>query len=283
MIPSSSRAWVSRARSGSCITSLTISVATVGSMPRWTYMLRSSAASPSGLRRSDRRSTSSSRSMSSRWAVMDRYSPAAMEKDPAISPATPARRTNEAPGLAPATPRTRETLVTRPSLIPKTAARAPPPRTSRCWWTGMASCSCAWVTRLSVVRCSRPGSVPQRNRTLTSEEHSMTTIVDGVDAFHELVGKELGYSEWQTITQDRVNLFAEATDDHQWIHVDPERAKDGSLRSGHRPRVPDALAGPGPVEQGHPRREHQVRRQLRLQQGPLPLTGAGGRPDCAWA
>jgi acyl dehydratase len=36
----------------------------------------------------------------------------------------------------------------------------------------------------------------------------MTTIVDGVDAFHELVGKELGYSEWQTITQDRVNLFA---------------------------------------------------------------------------
>ena len=55
----------------------------------------------------------------------------------------------------------------------------------------------------------------------------MTTIVDGVDAFHELVGKELGYSEWQTITQDRVNLFAEATDDHQWIHVDPERAKQG--------------------------------------------------------
>ena len=55
----------------------------------------------------------------------------------------------------------------------------------------------------------------------------MTTIVDGVDAFHELVGKELGHSEWQTITQDRVNLFADATDDHQWIHVDPERAKDG--------------------------------------------------------
>ena len=55
----------------------------------------------------------------------------------------------------------------------------------------------------------------------------MTTIVDGVDAFHELVGKELGYSEWQTITQERVNLFADATDDHQWIHVDPERAKDG--------------------------------------------------------
>src|ERR1700729_3990847 len=51
--------------------------------------------------------------------------------------------------------------------------------------------------------------------------------VDGVDAFHDWAGKELGYSEWQTITQERVNLFADATDDHQWIHVDPERAKDG--------------------------------------------------------
>jgi len=55
----------------------------------------------------------------------------------------------------------------------------------------------------------------------------MTTIIDGVDGFAELIGKELGYSEWQPITQERVNLFAEATDDHQWIHVDPERAKDG--------------------------------------------------------
>ena len=55
----------------------------------------------------------------------------------------------------------------------------------------------------------------------------MTTVVDGIDAFHELVGKELGHSEWQPITQERVNLFADATDDHQWIHVDPERAKQG--------------------------------------------------------
>jgi acyl dehydratase len=55
----------------------------------------------------------------------------------------------------------------------------------------------------------------------------MTTIVDGVDAFHDLVGKQIGYSEWQPITQERVNLFADATDDHQWIHVDPERAKEG--------------------------------------------------------
>ena len=72
----------------------------------------------------------------------------------------------------------------------------------------------------------------------------MTTIVDGVDAFHELVGKDLGHSEWQPITQERVNLFAEATDDHQWIHVDPERAKDGPLRRRHRARLPDPVAWP---------------------------------------
>jgi acyl dehydratase len=55
----------------------------------------------------------------------------------------------------------------------------------------------------------------------------MSTIVDGVDAFHEFAGQELGHTEWQTVTQERVNLFADATDDHQWIHVDPERAKQG--------------------------------------------------------
>ncbi|MBF0673600.1 MAG: MaoC family dehydratase [Salinibacterium sp.] len=42
-----------------------------------------------------------------------------------------------------------------------------------------------------------------------------------------LVGKDLGASSWIDITQDRVNTFADATEDHQWIHVDPERAKDG--------------------------------------------------------
>lgn len=55
----------------------------------------------------------------------------------------------------------------------------------------------------------------------------MPTTIDGVDAFHDFVGQELGRSEWQTLTQERVNLFADATDDHQWIHVDPERAKEG--------------------------------------------------------
>jgi acyl dehydratase len=55
----------------------------------------------------------------------------------------------------------------------------------------------------------------------------MTTTVENIDDFHKLVGQHVGYSDWQEITQDRVNLFADATDDHQWIHVDPERAKEG--------------------------------------------------------
>lgn len=46
----------------------------------------------------------------------------------------------------------------------------------------------------------------------------------------DMLGKEgtaLGASSWLEITQDRINLFADATGDHQWIHVDPEKAKDG--------------------------------------------------------
>lgn len=46
----------------------------------------------------------------------------------------------------------------------------------------------------------------------------------------DMLGKEgtaLGVSDWLEINQDRINLFADATGDHQWIHVDPEKAKDG--------------------------------------------------------
>lgn len=41
------------------------------------------------------------------------------------------------------------------------------------------------------------------------------------------VGQELGISEWHTVTQEQINLFADATGDHQWIHVDVEKAKSG--------------------------------------------------------
>jgi acyl dehydratase len=54
----------------------------------------------------------------------------------------------------------------------------------------------------------------------------MTTIVLGDLASH--VGRTVGTSDWMTISQDRINVFADATDDHQWIHVDVERATSDS-------------------------------------------------------
>jgi acyl dehydratase len=56
--------------------------------------------------------------------------------------------------------------------------------------------------------------------------------VDGVEGAKSLVGKELGPSDWVEITQDMVDLFADATGDHQWIHVDVERAKAESPFGG---------------------------------------------------
>jgi acyl dehydratase len=54
----------------------------------------------------------------------------------------------------------------------------------------------------------------------------MTTTASYAEA-PALAGTDLGWSDWLEVTQDRVNLFADAVDDHQWIHVDPERAADG--------------------------------------------------------
>ncbi len=53
------------------------------------------------------------------------------------------------------------------------------------------------------------------------------TVFRGTDEVRAAVGTHLGWSEWLEITQERIDLFAEATGDHQWIHVDPVRAKDG--------------------------------------------------------
>ena len=51
--------------------------------------------------------------------------------------------------------------------------------------------------------------------------------VHGLDEIKALEGRDLGHSDWLEITQDRVNAFADATGDHQWIHVDVERAAAG--------------------------------------------------------
>jgi acyl dehydratase len=47
------------------------------------------------------------------------------------------------------------------------------------------------------------------------------------DSIADHVGEHLGYSAWHNVTQEQVNLFADATGDHQWIHIDVERAKAG--------------------------------------------------------
>jgi acyl dehydratase len=59
----------------------------------------------------------------------------------------------------------------------------------------------------------------------------MTTHITSIEELKSLVGTHLGYSDYQHVTQAQVDLFADATGDHQWIHVDPERAKTGPF--GH--------------------------------------------------
>jgi len=55
----------------------------------------------------------------------------------------------------------------------------------------------------------------------------MSTTVHSDDEFQAVAGKHLGFSDWHAIDQEQVDRFADATGDHQWIHVDPERAAQG--------------------------------------------------------
>jgi acyl dehydratase len=65
----------------------------------------------------------------------------------------------------------------------------------------------------------------------------MTTATMDMASLREAAGTHLGYTDWQEMTQERVNQFADATDDHQFIHVDPERAKQtpfgGTIAHGY--------------------------------------------------
>jgi acyl dehydratase len=53
------------------------------------------------------------------------------------------------------------------------------------------------------------------------------TVITSVEQLKQYVGKETRVGDWHVVTQDEINAFAEATGDHQWIHVDPERARQG--------------------------------------------------------
>ena len=73
----------------------------------------------------------------------------------------------------------------------------------------------------------------------------MPRVFETLDEFKAATGEQLGTSDWVTITQEQINTFADATGDHQWIHIDPERAAAGPVRRHDRPRLPDALAAAG--------------------------------------
>jgi acyl dehydratase len=60
---------------------------------------------------------------------------------------------------------------------------------------------------------------------LSDSQTNEDRVVTSVAELKELVGQELSVGDWVEITQDRVNAFADVTGDHQYIHVDPERAK----------------------------------------------------------
>jgi acyl dehydratase len=55
----------------------------------------------------------------------------------------------------------------------------------------------------------------------------MTVTVHGLDELKARAGQHLGYGDWLKVTQDRIDTFADATGDHQWIHADTERARSG--------------------------------------------------------
>ena len=65
------------------------------------------------------------------------------------------------------------------------------------------------------------------NADTASDQRATPQVIDGMAALRERAGSSLGTSRWITMDQDMVNAFAELSGDRQWIHVDPDRAKDG--------------------------------------------------------
>jgi acyl dehydratase len=58
-------------------------------------------------------------------------------------------------------------------------------------------------------------------------EADVTRVFESTEQLEDSVGQQLGYSDWVVVDQDRIDRFADATGDYQWIHVDPERAAAG--------------------------------------------------------
>ena len=76
--------------------------------------------------------------------------------------------------------------------------------------------SCTASTRITTPRQSEPGSLCTLETVLT---------IRSLEEARQLTGREAGVSDWMEMTQERIDRFADATDDHQWIHIDLARAK----------------------------------------------------------
>ena len=74
-------------------------------------------------------------------------------------------------------------------------------------------------------------------------------VINSYDEFAAHLGEELGASDWLQVDQDRINLFADATLDHQWIHVDVERAQttSGFMWTWNAPRRKASTRAPLPT------------------------------------
>src|SRR5947199_9497735 len=86
----------------------------------------------------------------------------------------------------------------------------------------MSSSSSLWVrpSSLGMGATRAPSACHRASR--SGYGGAMPTKIDGIEGLRALVGQHIGYSDWHEITQDQVNKFADATGDHQWIHVDVE-------------------------------------------------------------
>ena len=110
-------------------------------------------------------------------------------------------------------------------------------------------------------------------------------VFNGLDELRAAAGTHVGASDWMTIDQSRVDMFADATDDHQWIHVDPEKGQGRPVRR-HRSRTASSRCRCSPcfIAAGLPHRRHQDGRQLRAQQGALHRARPGRQQDPrAWS
>jgi len=90
------------------------------------------------------------------------------------------------------------------------------------------------------------------------------------------IGQTVAVSPWTEITQEQVNMFAEATGDHQWIHIDVEKAKAGPFGAPIAHGFFDLVAHSEVVAKRHQNRKCAHGRELWLEQSPLHIAGAGG-------